>query len=205
MDKLVFLFPRKQGLTREEFFAHYLDVHAPLGLEVTQTMVHYTVNLCDRDGGADDGVDAITETWTDSVADFMNPDKSFATQEDAQRLMTDHDSFIGAPYDAYSVAEAVRKGAPLPSPQEGASPGTKIVVAVSDDATLARLAPLADRDDVSRFVENRVTSPLMTGAFTAVHTFVEVHGQPGDDLIAEIEALVTADDAVHPVSEYVKK
>ena len=110
MDKLVFLFPRKQGLTREEFFAHYLDVHAPLGLEVTQTMVHYTVNLCDRDGGADDGVDAITETWTDSVADFMDPDKSFATPEDAQRLMTDHDSFIGAPYDAYSVAEAVRKG-----------------------------------------------------------------------------------------------
>ena len=205
MDKLVFLFPRKQGLTREEFFAHYLDVHAPLGLEVTQTMVHYTVNLCDRDGGADDGVDAITETWTDSVADFMDPDKSFATPEDAQRLMTDHDSFIGAPYDAYSVAEAVRKGAPLQSPQEGATPGTKIVVAVSDDATLARLAPLADRDDVSRFVENRVTSPLMTGAFTAVHAFVEVHGQPGDDLIAEIEALVTADDAVHPVSEYVKK
>ena len=79
------------------------------------------------------------------------------------------------------------------------------MVAVSDDATLARLAPLADRDDVSRFVENRVTTPLMTGAFTAVHAFVEVHGQPGDDLIAEIEALVTADDAVHPVSEYVKK
>ena len=45
----------------------------------------------------------------------------------------------------------------------------------------------------------------MTGAFAAVHAFVEVHGQPGDDLIAEIEALVTADDAVHPVSEYVKK
>ena len=205
MDKLVFLFPRKQGLTRDEFFAHYLDVHAPLGLEVTQTMAHYTVNLCDRDGGADDGVDAITETWTESVADFMDPGKSFATPEDAQRLMTDHDSFIGAPYDAYSVAEAVRKGPPWQSPQDGPMPGTKIVVAVSDDATLARLAPLADRDDVSRFVENRVTTPLMTGAFTAVHAFVEVHGQPGDDLIAEIEALVTADDAVHPVSEYVKK
>jgi hypothetical protein len=205
MDKLVFLFPRKQGLTREEFFAHYLDVHAPLGLEVTQTMVHYTVNLCDRDGGADDGVDAITETWTDSVADFMDPAKSFATPEDAQRLMTDHDSFIGAPYDAYSVAETVRKGTLRQAPQEGATPGTKVVVAVSDDATLARLAPLADRDDVSRFVENRVTSPLMTGAFTAVRAFVEVHGRPGDDLIAEIEALVTAEDAVHPVSEYVKK
>ena len=110
MDKLIFLFPRKDGLTREEFFAHYLDVHAPLGLEVTRTMVHYTVNLCDRNGGTDDGVDAITETWTDSVADFMNPDKSFASREDAQRLFTDHDSFIGAPYDAYAVEEQVRKG-----------------------------------------------------------------------------------------------
>ena len=107
VDKLIFLFPRKDGLTREEFFAHYLDVHAPLGLEVTRTMVHYTVNLCDRDGGTDDGVDAITETWTDSVADFMNPDKSFATPEDAQRLFTDHDSFVGAPYEPYAVEEHV--------------------------------------------------------------------------------------------------
>ena len=31
MDKLVFLFHRKDGLTRQEFFEHYLDVHAPLG------------------------------------------------------------------------------------------------------------------------------------------------------------------------------
>jgi hypothetical protein len=205
VDKLIFLFPRQHGLTRDEFFSHYLEVHAPLGLELTRTMAHYTVNLCDRDGGAEDGVDAITETWTASVADFMDPSKSFATPEDAQRLMTDHDSFIGAPYDAYAVAEAVRKGPPRQSPQEGPTAGTKVVVAVSDDATLARLTPLVDRDDVSRFVENRVTSSVMTGAFTAVQTFVEVYGQPGEDLVAEIEALVSAEDAVHPVSEYVKK
>ena len=179
MDKLVFLFPRKQGLTRDEFFAHYLDVHAPLGLEVTQTMAHYTVNLCDRDGGADDGVDAITETWTDSVADFMDPDKSFATPEDAQRLMTDHDSFIGAPYDAYSVAEAVRKGPPLQSPQDGAMSRNEDRGRGERrrDARLGSPRSL-DRDDVSRFVENRVAAPLMTGAFAAVHAFVEVHGQP---------------------------
>ena len=29
---------RKQGLTREEFFSHYLEVHAPLGMELTRTM-----------------------------------------------------------------------------------------------------------------------------------------------------------------------
>ena len=133
MDKLIFLFPRKDGLTRDEFFAHYLEVHAPLGLELTRTMAHYTVNLCDREGGADDGVDAITETWTDSVADFMDPDKSFATPEDAQRLFADHDSFIGAPYDAYAVEERVSKGPERLPPDHGRSPGAKVVVAVSDD------------------------------------------------------------------------
>jgi hypothetical protein len=205
MDKLIFLFPRKDGLTREEFFAHYLDVHAPLGLEVTRTMVHYTVNLCDRDGGTDDGVDAITETWTDSAADFMDPDKSFATPEDAQRLFTDHNSFIGAPYDAYSVEEAVRKGPERLAPSGAVSPGGKIVIAVRDDDALGRLSVLLERDDVTRYVENRVVAPVMTGAFAAAHAFVEVHVAREGSSTADIEALLGADGSVHPVSEYVKK
>jgi hypothetical protein len=134
MDKLIFLFPRKDGLTREEFFAHYLDVHAPLGLEVTRTMVHYTVNLCDRNGGTDDGVDAITETWTDSVADFMNPDKSFASRGCLASLHRPR-LFIGAPYGARGRGQ-VRKG---PDRRRTASPGAKMVIAVSDD-TVSRLA-----------------------------------------------------------------
>ena len=205
MDKLIFLFPRKDGLTREEFFAHYLDVHAPLGLEVTRTMVHYTVNLCDRDGGTDDGVDAITETWTDSVADFMNPDKSFATPEDAQRLFTDHDSFIGAPYDAYAVEERVRKGPERLAPRSDVSPGGKTVIAVNDDDTLGRLAVLIEHDDVTRYVENRVVTAVMTGAFATVHAFVEVHVASDVALVADIEAIAGSDGAVYPVSEYVKK
>jgi EthD domain len=204
MDKLIFLFPRKLGLTRDEFFAHYLDVHAPLGLELTRTMAHYTVNLCDRDGGADDGVDAITETWTHSVADFMDPDKSFATPDDAQRLFTDHDSFIGAPYDAYAVEEHVRKGPDRLEPSDGVSSGGKVVVAVSDDEALGRLIALAERDDVTRYVENRVVNPLMTGAFFAAHAFVELHVD-GADALTDVTALAGKDGVVHPVSEYVKK
>jgi hypothetical protein len=204
MDKLIFLFPRKDGLTREEFFAHYLDVHAPLGLEVTRTMVHYTVNLCDRDGGSDDGVDAITETWTRSVADFMNPDKAFATPEDAQRLFTDHNSFIGAPYDAYAVEERVRKGPERLEPRSGVSPGGKVVIAVSDDDSLGRLAALLEREDVTRYVENRVVTPVMTGAFATVQNFVEVHGADDGAVVAAIEAS-SGSDAVYSVSEYVKK
>ena len=107
MDKLIFLFHRKDGLTREEFAEHYLDVHAPLGLRVTVTMDGYTVNLVDSD---DDGAhDAITEVWTASSADFFDPAKSFATPEDAKQLMTDHDSFIG-PFDTYLVEERVVRG-----------------------------------------------------------------------------------------------
>ena len=107
MPKLMFLFHRKDGLTREEFFEHYLDVHAPLGLRLTQTMDGYTVNLVDTE--TDDAPDAITEIWTASTEDFFDPAKSFATPEDAKELMTDHDSFIG-PYDTYLVEERVVRG-----------------------------------------------------------------------------------------------
>ena len=157
LEKLIFLFPRKTGLTRDEFFEHYLDVHAPLGLELTRTMVHYTVNLRDGADSAPAGVDAITETWTDSVADFMNPDRSFASPEDAQRLFTDHDSFIGDPYDVYAVEEHVRKGPVRAVVASGRSPGGKIVVAVTDadGAALDRIASVSGHDDVTRYVENR--------------------------------------------------
>ena len=48
------------------------------------------------------------------MADFFDPAKSFATPDDAQTLMTDHDSFIG-PYDTYQVEERVLRGsAPVP-------------------------------------------------------------------------------------------
>lgn len=104
MDKVVFLFQRKDGLTRQEFFDHYLDVHAPLGLRVTQTMAGYTVNLVDTEG---EGVpDAITEVWTASMDTFFDPATSFATTEDAAELMADHNSFIGL-YDTYAVEERV--------------------------------------------------------------------------------------------------
>ncbi len=106
MDKVVFFFQRKDGLSREEFHDHYLHHHAPLGLRVTQTMDGYTVNLVDSESD----VDAVTEVWTAALADFFDPSKSFATEDDAKTLMADHNSFIG-PYDAYAVEEQVVHGA----------------------------------------------------------------------------------------------
>src|SRR4051794_10215221 len=122
MDKLLFLFQRKPGLTRAEFFDHYLEVHAALGLRLTRTMAGYTVNLADTSD--DDGPDAITEVWTESAAEFFDPALAFATPEDAAELMADHDSFIG-PYDAYAVEErVVRVGDATPA-VGGRTPGVK--------------------------------------------------------------------------------
>ena len=124
MDKVVFFFRRKDGLSREEFHDHYLHDHAPLGLRVTATMDGYTVNLVDSDSGA---VDAVTEVWTAALADFFDPSKSFATEDDAKTLMADHDSFIG-PYDAYAVEEQVVHGALPDAPLGEVAPGAKVFV-----------------------------------------------------------------------------
>jgi hypothetical protein len=106
MEKLVFCFHRKSGLGRREFFDHYLQHHAPLGMRLTTSMQGYTINLTDL-GVPDPGApDAITEIWTGSARDFMDAEKSFATPEDAATLMADHNSFIG-PFDVYVVQERI--------------------------------------------------------------------------------------------------
>ncbi len=167
MDKLIFLFHRKAGLTREEFAEHYLDVHAPLGLRVTVTMDGYTVNLVDSD---DDGVhDAITEVWTASTADFFDPAKSFATPEDAQQLMADHDSFIG-PFDTYVVEERVLRGdAEVPA-------GVKRVSCYLEGDTISEPGP-----GVTDVLEHRVVQVLNPDA-PAYATIVSTWAPTVDDL-----------------------
>ncbi len=154
MDKLLFFFRRKDGLTRQEFYDHYLQDHAPLGLRVTVTMAGYTVNLVDSESP----VDAVTEVWTASMADFFDPSKSFATEEDAKTLMADHDSFIG-PYDAYAVEETVVQGAVPDAPIGARARATKVFVRYADAATVP--APPADALCV---VDQRVVQSFMPGS-----------------------------------------
>ena len=45
MEKLVFLFRRKAGAAREDYFRHYITNHSPLGLKHQQGLDAYTVNL----------------------------------------------------------------------------------------------------------------------------------------------------------------
>jgi len=154
LDKVVFLFRRKDGLTRDEFHRHYLEQHAPLGLRVTITMAGYTVNLVDSDSD----VDAVTEIWTASTADFFDPSKSFATEDDAKALMADHDSFIG-PYDAYVVVEERVAGALPDAPLGEVAPGAKVFAryASADEVP----APPADATYV---VDQRVVQSIMPGS-----------------------------------------
>ena len=163
----MFLFHRKDGLTREQFFEHYLEVHAPLGLRVTQTMAGYSVNLVDTEGDA--VPDAITEVWTESVEEFFDPTKSFATPEDATELMTDHDSFIG-PYDTYVVEERVVRGSS------------------TAEAPVKRIACYVEGDDVptpgpevTDVVEHRVVQVLNPDAPPYV-TIVSTWAPTGDAL-----------------------
>jgi len=156
MDKLVFLFQRKAGLTHDEFADHYLQVHAPLGQRLTVTMAGYTVNIVDSGEGSD--VDAVTEIWTESTADFFDPAKSFATPEDAAELMADHDSFIG-PYDAYVVEERIVRGAPPDGPIGARAPGVK-VVSLHRDAAAVPDPP----DGATRVVDHTVTQGITPDA-----------------------------------------
>jgi hypothetical protein len=154
MDKLVFLFQRKDGLTRPEFSEHYLDVHAPLGQRLTVTMLGYTVNLVESEGA----IDAITEIWTPSMADFFDPAKSFATPEDAAALMADHNSFIG-PYDAYAVDERVERGGPPDGPIGARTPGAKVVSLYRNAADIPEPPPGA-----TRVIDQSVMQGITPGA-----------------------------------------
>jgi hypothetical protein len=155
MDKVLFFFTRKDGLTHEEFADHYLRNHAPLGMRLTVTMDGYTVNLVD---GGDDGVDAVTEIWTGSMADFFDPAKSFASEDDARTLMADHDSFIG-PYDAYAVEETVVQGAAPDGPVGEPTAGVKLVARYVDAAS----APAPPTDAVA-VVDQRVLQTVTPGS-----------------------------------------
>jgi len=154
MDKVVFFFQRKDGLSREEFHDHYLHQHAPLGLRVTVTMEGYTVNLVDSDAD----VDAVTEIWTASMADFFDPSKSFATEADAKTLMADHDSFIG-PYDAYAVEEERVHGALPDAPLGAVAPGAKVFVRYADAAAVP-----PPPGDALHVVDQRVVRNVMPGS-----------------------------------------
>ena len=188
LDKVVFFFRHKDGLTREEFHEHYLAHHAPLGLRLTQTMDGYTVNLVDSDLD----VDAVTEIWTKSIADFFDPSKSFASEADAATMMTDHDSFIG-PYDAYAVVEERVSGALPDAPLGEVAPGAKVFVLYKDVNEVP--APPADATYV---VDQRVVQNVMPGSPDVAVVRTIWLEDPGEATDVWAEALVAREVRMKP-------
>jgi uncharacterized protein (TIGR02118 family) len=189
VQKLIFVFGRKPGLSHDEFARHYLEVHAPLGRRVTRAMAGYVVNLVEQADERDSNVpelDAITEIWTPSVEEFFDPAHAFTSPEDGRELMADHDSFIG-PMHAYLVSEELVEPADgtalsrfkhvaLVGPQDGATPD-----ASARDNVVRVLTP--DAPDVTAFAVRRLATPqdggrlgLVSGYFVSEHVMLTPGG-----------------------------
>jgi uncharacterized protein (TIGR02118 family) len=202
MDKLVFLFGRVHGMSVDEFRDHYLQVHAPSALERTRAMHGYVVNLVEHDTTTIDdagvagaqptlAVDAVTEIWTPSIGEFLDPATAFTSPEAAEAHMADHNSFIG-PMHVYRVEERVVKARSTDQPVGARTPGVKYMSlmdradGMSHDEFVAywrdRHAPLAVEHHVGMtgYVQNVVVEALSPDA-PAIDGFVEMYFPTADD------------------------
>lgn len=129
MEKLVFLFRRKPGAEREDYFHHYITNHSPLGLRHTEGLSAYTVNLLQSPAD----FDVVTEIWTPAISGFLG--KGEPRSEGDEAVIQDHMSFMG-PQDTFAVEERVLRDGALTSPLGSPSPGTKVVSLHRRDETL---------------------------------------------------------------------
>ena len=174
MDKLVFLFGRKAPQTHAEFAEHYLEHHAPLGLEVAVQMDGYTVNLVPDASSGDFDLDAVTETWTPSVEAFMDPQRAFANEADMTELITDDASFI-ANSRPYVVREELVKGDWPAGDVRTRTPGVKRISLHPAEAALP------SSDGCTRVVRNDVLQSFAPGAPEAAVILLE-WADSADDL-----------------------
>ncbi|MFN8027554.1 MAG: EthD domain-containing protein [Acidimicrobiia bacterium] len=181
MEKLVFLFGRKPPQTHAEFAEHYLEHHSLLGLRLAVQMDGYTVNLVPDEASGDFDLDAVTETWTPSVAAFMDPQQSFANEADMHELMTDDASFI-ANTRPYVVTEALVKGAWPDGPVRTRTPGVKRVSLHPAEATLP------STEGCTRVVRNDVVQSFLPDAPEAAVILLEWADSP--DVLAPLAGVL---------------
>jgi hypothetical protein len=148
MEKTIFLFRRHKARSPDNFAAHYIGNHAPLGARLTRCLRGYTVNIVDGEGGPD----AITEHWVDRASDLLTPEIAYATTADFQAVVADDRSLFDGMAELYvAVEEIVHGGAPLDVPLAAPTPETKVVWFFAD-ADAAPPIPAAAR----RVVDNRI-------------------------------------------------
>ena len=148
MEKLVFVFRRKAGLSRQEFHQHYVQNHSPLGLRLQQNLSGYTVNHLISEAE----FDTVTEIWTPSARAFAGGGAQATPASD--EIVADHVSFMG-PQDSYVVEERIVRDGPLDPPL--GQPGSRRKV-VSFHAAGEPLPEPAG--DAVRIVDNIVLEPL---------------------------------------------
>jgi len=94
MVKMIIMFKRREGMTREAFMDYRRDVHAPLLLAIPEArhirkfVVSYPISAPQY---AEEGYDAIVEAWFDSLADM---DALFFSDNFLQKVDPDHLNFI---------------------------------------------------------------------------------------------------------------
>jgi uncharacterized protein (TIGR02118 family) len=109
MIRRVSFIRRKDGLTREEFHAHWTGPHADIvrRLPGIRGLRFSMVDRCVPDGA---GWDGVGETWFDSIADA---DSAFATDPFREMLLADRPQFIGDAHSCYiEEREVIRPAAP---------------------------------------------------------------------------------------------
>jgi hypothetical protein len=157
MDKLLFLMHRKDGLTRAEFFEHYLQVHTLLGLRYCTLMDGYTVSLTDGVDPGPGGPDAFTEVWTRDASAFLDPSRAFRNEAEMRELLADDRSFIGRGLPWIVEERLVHGDWPAGTPRER----TRGIKRVSLHTGRSR-PPLAP--GVTRVVEQRVVKAIVPDA-----------------------------------------
>jgi uncharacterized protein (TIGR02118 family) len=196
VEKLIFVFARREGMSVAEFRNHYLTEHAASALSRTASLERYVVNLVEEnDAGTTEAgivvaettvpVDAITEIWTPAVATFLDPETAFVSPEAGEAHMADHDSFIGQMH-VYRVEENVVQPTPRGDASGARTPGVKFMSLMyraegmsPDDFRThwsERHTPLAVQHHVgmSGYVQNAVVETLTPNS-PPVDGFVEMY------------------------------
>ena len=164
MEKIVFLMGRKDGLTRVEFFEHYLNVHSLLGLQMCVLMEGYTVNLTDGADPGPEAPDSITEVWTPDAQGFMDPAHAFRNDDEMMQVVNDDQSFIGTT-QAYIVEEQLVFGSWPSGEVRTRTPGVKRISMHTADS----VTPVVD--GIERVTIDRVKAAITPDA-PAIDAFV---------------------------------
>jgi uncharacterized protein (TIGR02118 family) len=227
MDKVVFLFGRKDGLSPEEFRRHYLEVHAPLALRSMRGLHRYVVNLPDLDSDAP--FDAVTELTVDSAAGLFDPARAFVDDDAAAAVLADHATFL-AEMHAYRVDERVVIDYERTWPEGERSPGVKYMSLMRRAPGLSREemdaywrdhhTPIAleHHDGMWKYVHNVVREPLTLDP-PEVDGLVEMHFPTVDDfrerfftppesmeiVLEDAYRFIDPSTAGYPFGEYVQR